>query len=42
MTGDVDEASVQACLAAGMNSHTPKPFELDKLRAIIGKFTMEK
>lgn len=38
MTGDVDEESVQACLAAGMNSHTPKPIELDKLRETIGKF----
>ena len=38
MTGDVDEESVQACLAAGMNSHTPKPFELDKLRAAIGEY----
>ena len=36
MTGDVDEASIASCLAAGMDGHVGKPIDRELLaRAMI-------
>ena len=38
MTADAFAEDVEATRKAGMNSHLPKPFNLDSLRKEIGRF----
>ena len=37
MTANAFEEDVQTALAAGMNAHTAKPIDLDKLKATVAK-----